>query len=203
VGWPFIQPQQFVGDESYQPKCPQTGDDILTDSEATDSEATESQPVDQGLDLTPEPVPAPATGRASRWSARNTIIVSVLVAVLAFLVFQALSNARVFFYNVDEAIELRDELGETSFRMQGNVVSEDGVDEVGALLFTVGFGGETANIRHTGDEPSDLFELGQSVVVEGHWDGDAFVSSQILVKHSEEYVEDNPDRFDPDSDDNE
>jgi len=172
----------------------------LIDNEET--EETEQDGIDPALDLTPKPVPAPNNPNSRQRSPRNFIIVSVLVVVLGFLVYQALRDARVYFYNVDEAIEQRIELESSSFRMQGNVVSEDGVDEVGAFMFTIGYGGETATVRHVGDEPSDLFELGQSVVVEGRWDQDVFVSNQILVKHSEEYVEDNPDRFDPSTESN-
>lgn len=152
-------------------------------------------PSAEGLDLTPRVGPQPV-GPKSKRSIRNLVVVSVIAAALGFVLFQALTSARVFFYNVDEAIEQRDQLGQSRIRMQGNVVSEDGVDEVGALLFTVGFGGQTAEVKHVGDEPSDLFELGEAVVVEGHWEGEVFVSRQVLVKHSEEYVEDNPKRFD-------
>ena len=56
----------------------------------------------------------------------------------------------------------------------------------------------SARPRHLGDEPSDLFGVGQKVVVDGHWDGQTFESGQILLKHSEEYVEENPDRLDYD-----
>ncbi len=148
------------------------------------------------LDLTPrEPLDGgAATVRRGR-SLRNILVMGAIVAALGFLLFQALTNARVFFYNVDEAIERREELQDQSFRMQGTVIAEDGVDTNGALLFTVAFGGAEADIRHVGDEPSNLFREGEKVVVEGRWDGDVFHSHQVLVKHSEEYVEDNPDRL--------
>ena len=148
------------------------------------------------LDLTPREPDDASGGTGGSRSVRNIAVVAVIVLVLGFVLFQALSSARVFFYNVDEAIELRDDLSDQTFRMQGTVVSEEGVDGGGALLFTVAFGGESAEVRHTGDEPSGLFEEGEKVVVEGRWEGDVFHSHQILVKHSEEYVEDNPDRVD-------
>lgn len=143
------------------------------------------------LDLTPAE-PQQTTPRS--W--RNWLIMSVFVLAAGFVLFQALSQARVFFLNVDEAIAQRESLGDETFRMQGTVVSEaeDGPD--GELLFTVSYGGEEANVRHVGDEPSDLFRLGEQVVAEGRWEGQTFESNQILVKHSEEYVEGNPDRVD-------
>ncbi len=129
---------------------------------------------------------------------RNRLIVAVIVAALAFVLYQGLTNARVFFYNVDEAIEQRTDLADRTFRMQGTVIRDDGTSETGALLFTVAYNDATADIRHIGPEPSDLFDLGEPVVVEGRWQGDVFESTQILVKHDESYVEDNPNRVDYD-----
>ncbi len=146
------------------------------------------------LDLSPRGDDAPVTPRSG--SVRNKIIGAVFVAVLAVVVFQGLRNARVFFLNVDEAIAQKTDLGERTFRMQGIVVSEEGNASDGAFLFTVAFNDATANIQHIGPEPSDLFDLGEPVVVEGRWNGDVFQSDQILVKHDESYVEDNPNRVD-------
>ena len=148
------------------------------------------------LDLTPAAVVAPP---ARRW--RNWLIMGGLALVAAVVLYQALTSARVFFLNVDEAVDRRAELGDETFRMQGTVVSEPETAASGALRFTVAFGGEEAVVRHVGDEPSNLFRFGERIVAEGHWDGEVFQSSQILVKHSEEYVEDNPDRVDYELDD--
>lgn len=145
------------------------------------------------LDLTPrdsDPQPTPS----GRRSLRNKIIGGLVGAVLIFVLYQGLTDARVFFLNVDEAIEQKSDLGERTFRMQGTVISEEGNSANGALLFTVAYNDATAPIQHVGPEPSDLFDLGEPVVVEGHWNGDVFESSQIIVKHDESYVEENPAR---------
>ncbi len=144
------------------------------------------------LDLTPQPRQPSGGGRS--W--RNWLIMGVLAVVAGFVLFQALTNARVFFLNVDEAVARRSELAEDTFRMQGTVVSEPESGTEGALLFTMAFGGEDVVVRHVGDEPSNLFKYGERVVAEGHWEGEMFESRQIVVKHSEEYVEDNPSRVD-------
>jgi cytochrome c-type biogenesis protein CcmE len=163
----------------------------LTDAPVPDTE---------GLDLTPRhPSGPPATTR--RRSVRNLIVLGVIGAALVLLLFQALTEARVFFYNVDEAVARQGELADDTFQMQGTVVELDSVDTNGALLFTLAFGDARADVRHVGDEPSTLFDLGEAVVVEGHWEGEVFVSRQILVKHSEAYIEDNPDRLDYEVDD--
>lgn len=152
------------------------------------------------LDLTPhDPDPGGSKGTRSA-SIRNFAIVGAVCLVLAFVLYQAIVSARVFFLNVDEAVAQRAELGDQTFRMQGTVVSEDGIDPVGALVFSVAFDDVTAVVRHTGDEPSNLFGIGEKVVVQGHWDGEIFQSHQVLIKHSEEYIEDNPDRLEYDVD---
>lgn len=150
---------------------------------------TSSDPAE--LDLTPSVVEAKPR---RRW--RNWAILGGLAIVAGFVLFQALTSARVFFLNVDEAVAQRAELGSEVFRLQGTVVDEPSTDLDGSLRFTVAFAGEEAEVRHVGDEPSNLFRLGQAVVAEGRWDGEEFLSSQVLVKHSEEYVEDNPNRVD-------
>jgi cytochrome c-type biogenesis protein CcmE len=126
---------------------------------------------------------------------------SVLAVVAGVVLYQALTSARVYFLNVDEAVARRAELGDDSFNLQGTVIGEPTTAPDGAMLFTITFGGENAEIRHIGDEPTDLFGVGEPVVAKGRWDGDVFVSEQVLIKHSEEYVEDYPDRVDYQVDD--
>ncbi len=148
-----------------------------------------------GIDLTPRDLGRSPTERRKRRSYRNVAVLSVLAVVLGFVLYQALTNARVFYLNVDEAVARQTELGGQTFRMQGEVMQVDGADASGALVFTMAYADTSATVRHLGDEPSDLFDVGQKVVVDGRWTGDTFESRQILLKHSEEYVENNPDRL--------
>lgn len=140
------------------------------------------------MDLSPRELPAPRRFNA------NWIVIAVLLAAGVFVMTQALNSATVFYLNVDEALEQRDDLGSETFRMQGAVVTEPATTASGAIEFEVGFNGQTTRISHVGEEPTDLFALGQSVIVEGRFVGEVFQSSQILVKHSENYVADNEDR---------
>jgi cytochrome c-type biogenesis protein CcmE len=149
------------------------------------------------LDLSPR---APGPARSGRRRARNGALVGVVVVALSFVLFQALTSARVFFYNVDEAVDRRDELTDRTFRMQGVVLSAPSRDPNGAFRFAVGYNEVQATIHHVGAEPTDLFEVGIPVVVEGRWDGAEFRSQQIFVKHSEEYIAENPQRLDYDGD---
>lgn len=146
------------------------------------------------LDLTPREFSKDVTGSGIR-SIKNWVISASLISAFGFIMFQAISSARVFFLNVDEAIAKQSDLGEQEFRMQGLVLTEAETET--GYVFVVGFGGEQALVNHVGDEPTDIFECGQNVVIEGHWvNSEYFESQQILVKHSEEYREEYPDRTD-------
>ncbi|HMQ25540.1 MAG TPA: cytochrome c maturation protein CcmE, partial [Acidimicrobiales bacterium] len=95
---------------------------------ATADEVDEDLPP---VDLTPRP--PRARGR------RRLPVIVALVAVAGALVFiavQSLGSASMFFYNADEAVANRDELGESRFRLQGTVeegsvqLADEGVEFV-------------------------------------------------------------------------
>jgi len=147
------------------------------------------------IDLTPRDI-EPVSRQRGLKSPKNWLIGSIFVGLVGFLMYQALNSARVFFLNVDEAVAQKSDLGDQNFRMQGIVLTEANPDSSN-YVFVMGFEQVQAAVSHVGDEPSDLFECGQNVVVEGRWlDSGLFESKQILVKHSEEYREDYPDRTD-------
>ena len=62
------------------------------------------------------------------------------------------------------------------------------------LTFTLASNGSSAQCHYTGGEPSALFKKGEPVVLEGHWNGDVFTSSLIMVKHDATYDAKHPDR---------
>jgi cytochrome c-type biogenesis protein CcmE len=133
-------------------------------------------------------------GRRSPWAYGALLLVT---AGLGVVVWQGLTSASLYFYNADEAVEQRSELGDRRFRLQGTVLG-DSIDADGdALAFTVAFDGARVDVHHDGDPP-ELFQAGIPVVLEGRWSdgGDVFESDAILVKHSEEYEADNGERLD-------
>ena len=143
------------------------------------------------IEQTPEPsspVPAVRNGRRRAW-----IAFALIAAALGFLVFRGLGDATVYFLTADEAVAQRGALGERRFRVEGQVVAgsvrrtEDGV------AFRIREGGETVEVDHRGDPP-ELFQPGIPVVLEGRWAGERFSSDRILVRHTEEYRAENPDR---------
>ena len=160
------------------------------------------------MDLTPASAGPQAPRRRNRAA---YVVLAVVVVAIGVVVYQALSSASLYFYNVDEAFDQRADLGEDRFRLQGLVTQRsetaDGID------FRVQYEGVCTWVTHQGDPP-DLFEVGIPVVLEGRWQGGStvakdetcdeardgaglvFASDRILVKHSEEYEAENEDRID-------
>ena len=117
----------------------------------------------------------------------------VVLGALGFLVFQGLGNATLYFRTADEAVAQRAELGDRRFRIEGDVV-DGSVRQTGDdVTFTLTKNAVEVPVRHKGDPP-ELFRPGIPVVLEGRFQGDHFSSDRIMVRHSETYVAENPER---------
>jgi cytochrome c-type biogenesis protein CcmE len=151
------------------------------------------------LDLSPRTGPDDGpTPRRRRSRGRGLLVGIVILALLGGIVtllIVQVQGSSLYYYNVDEAVAQRESLGDRDIRIQGTVVGdpvEQGNED--ALVFDLAFGGESVSVRHLGPEPPPLFEAGVPSVIEGHFaDDGSFVSERIVIKHSEEYREDNPD----------
>jgi cytochrome c-type biogenesis protein CcmE len=128
-------------------------------------------------------------GRARLW-----IVAAVVLAAIGFLVFQGLGNATLYFYQADEAVERKEELGEKRFRLEGVVVRDTVQQDGNGVEFAVVNNDVTVDVVHEGDPP-ELFQPDIPVVLEGRWDGNHFSSDRIMVRHSEEYKAENSDRL--------
>lgn len=145
------------------------------------------------MDLTPRPVEETARPRATRRRYGGAVVLALVLVGAGLVLWQGLSNATLYFCNADE-VGVRDACrGDGRFRLQGTVVDGTVRDGAGRVDFDVTYGGVTIPVRHAGDPPQ-LFQPGIPVVVEGRYDGSTFQSDRILVKHTEEYREANPDR---------
>ena len=166
----------------------------MTDLDGAENEAS---------DLTPRPARTSRSRRGRRlvpW----LITIAVTIAV-ALLIANLLGDAALFFYNADEAVERRDELGDDRFRVQGtpvdNTIVETFRDDEPVVVFSITFSGVPIDVVHVGDPP-ELFQPGVPVVLEGSWvegrppvesfdaragDGWHFASDRMLVKHDNDY----------------
>ena len=122
----------------------------------------------------------------------------VVLAALGFLVFQGLDNATVYFRTADEAVAQRDQLGDRRFRIEGDVVEGSVRQDGNDVSFILTSRSVEVPVLHKGDPP-ELFRPGIPVVLEGRFQGDHFSSDRMLVKHSETYVAENPERVTPSS----
>jgi cytochrome c-type biogenesis protein CcmE len=124
------------------------------------------------------------------------VVIALVLGALAFVATKALSDAALFFYNADEAVAKRDELGDKRFRLQGTVLGDSISETSEGVDFTVTFNGVDVAVTHKGDPP-ELFHAGEPVVLEGRWDRsvDVFASDRMLVKHDERYEEEHDDRL--------
>lgn len=154
------------------------------------------------LDLTPRTGPD-EDGRPRRSAVRALITGLVIVGLLGaigYVLVRQLGGASIYYYNVDEAVAERSDLGDQPIRIQGTVVGEpvEGDDET--IRFALAFQGASVEVRHAGTEPPPLFDAGVPSVVEGRFAPDGtFVSERIVIKHSEQYSDENPDRVEPGS----
>ena len=124
---------------------------------------------------------------------RLWLAAAVVLGALGFLVYQGLGNATLYFRTADEAVAQREELGDRRFRIEGDVVAGT-VAQVGQdVSFRIVSKSVEVPVTHRGDPP-ELFRPGIPVVLEGRFQGQGFVSDRILVKHSETYVAENPER---------
>jgi cytochrome c-type biogenesis protein CcmE len=143
------------------------------------------------VDLTPR------AGRTGKSRTAPVVVALVLVVVaLGFIAVKSLGSASMFFYNADEAVAHRDDLGDRRFRLQGTVEDGSVHQSDDSVEFVVFYGGAEVEVVHRGDPP-ELFQPNIPVVLEGNWEGDHFASDRIMVKHSEVYVEENPERLEP------
>lgn len=149
------------------------------------------------MELTPRAAPAsePVSGARRRRSPWAYGVLLVVLVALAVVVYQGLTSASLYFYNADEAVAQRADLGDKRFRLQGLVVGQPDPTDDG-IAFAVAYNDVEVDVRHQGDPP-ELFDVGIPVVLEGRWDpsGDFFASDRILVKHSEQYEAENEDRL--------
>ena len=118
---------------------------------------------------------------------------AALVAILVVLLLN-LSSSLVYFNTPTELAA--EEAGEARLRLGGQVVTGSVTETTEGVSFDVTDGRQAVRVLHVG-APQELFAEGIGVVVEGTWDGEAFHSDSMLVKHDEQYRTDDGDVYVP------
>lgn len=155
-------------------------------------------------ELTPR-APRPLRSRKAPWVAL-VIAFAVVVAVAALIV--NLVEGSLYFYNADEAVEERADIGGRRFTLQGSPIGcsivEGFSDDAPVVAFSLSFGGSSVDVVHHGD-PAELFQADVPVVLDGVWveqppvvegfsgianDGWHFSSDRMRVKHDNDYIND-------------
>jgi len=123
---------------------------------------------------------------------RNKFIIGgalILGIIIAFSV-QELQEKTIFFYTPSEILKNPSEFENQSIRI-GALVKDGSVvwnaKEIKLSFDITENGKEFIHVFYSGTKP-DLFREGQGVVVEGKMKDNKFEATQLLVKHSEEYI---------------
>jgi cytochrome c-type biogenesis protein CcmE len=149
---------------------------------------TESSP-----DAGPPPLgPTPVRDR-TRHTARYVVVGVVLVGALAFLLGEGLGSALDFYLPADQAVAQRASLGGKTFNLEGVVEPGSIHSTSSGVDFVVTSGSTHLAVYNTGSSPQ-LFQPDIPVIAVGHFDGNGFVSDQIVVKHSSTYIAQYPAR---------
>ncbi len=111
------------------------------------------------------------------------IAVAVFVAVGAWLAYSGARSSMAYYVTVGELLDRAESIKNADIRMSGKVaagsVSWDQVS--GNLEFLATDGTRSLPVRYRGVVP-DAFKPGADVVVEGRYDGQAFVAQRLFAK---------------------
>jgi cytochrome c-type biogenesis protein CcmE len=124
---------------------------------------------------------------------RYVVVGLVLVGSFVFLVAKGIGTALNFYLPANQAMAQRASLGGKTFNLEGVVepgsihATPNGVD------FVVTAGSTSLQVQNSGSPP-ELFQKNIPVIAVGHFQGSIFVSDQILVKHSSDYIAAHPGR---------
>ena len=152
----------------------------------------EAEPPDTTEQSPAAPRQAPSQPSA-RFRARYLVVGPVLVGAIAFLLFKGLSGSLDYFDTVDQAVAAKATLGSHTLRLEGLVVPGTVMRTATGVDFVAAGTRHRIQVINTGNPPQ-LFQPNIPVVVVGYFSGDTFVSNQIIVDHSAQYIEQYPGR---------
>ncbi len=141
--------------------------------------------------------PAPAVPDSQpphrRHRLRYVAVGGVLLGAFAFLLAKGLGGSLDYFDTVDQAVAHKATLGERTVRLEGVVVPGTVTRTATGVSFVAAGTRSRVQVENTGNPPQ-LFQPDVPVVVVGHFSGAVFLSDQIIVDHSAQYIEQYPQR---------
>ena len=139
--------------------------------------------------------PAPTgTAEVRSHRVRYAVVGAVLVGALVFLVVKGLGTALNFYLPADQAVAQESTLGSRTFNIEGVVQPGSVHSTPSGVDFVVTAGSTSVQVDNSGSPPQ-LFQPDIPVIAVGHFSGrSTFVSDQILVKHSANYIAAHPGR---------
>ena len=152
------------------------------------SEAVPAEP-SAGTDDPPRPA-------RPRHRLRLTLVLAVIVGAVAFLLVEGLGSSLDYFDTVQQALANKAALGTSTLRLEGTVVAGSIRPTAVGTDFLVAEGADRVPVENRGSPPG-LFQAGIPVVVVGHFASRAsttFLSNDIMVKHSSDYIAAHPGR---------
>ncbi len=136
----------------------------------------------------------PPSSRTGRRQRRRLVAVGVVLAgAFVFLLVKGLGSSLDYFETVDQALQSKAVLGTKTFRLEGLVAPGSVHRHGGGVDFVASGSDGRIDVVNTGNPP-ELFQPDIPVVVVGHFVGETFVSNQIIVDHTAQYVAKYPNR---------
>lgn len=145
------------------------------------------------IDLSPVTPPAVS----SKGGRRSLLVIAVLVLAVVALLSQGLLQNLNYFETVDQALAQKSSLGTKTLRLEGVVKRGTIVRTNTGTSFVITGSDHHAVPVDVNGTPPQLFQPNIPVVVVGHFASATslrFVGSQILVKHSANYIAAHPSR---------
>ncbi len=154
-------------------------------------------PEAEGAGAEPDDRPVPVRHRRavapSGHRVRYAVVGAVLIGAFAFLVAKGLGSALNFYLPADQAVQQEASLGSQTFNLEGVVEPGSVHSTPNGVNFVVTSGRTSVSVDNSGSPPQ-LFAPNIPVIAVGHFNAGTFVSNQIMVKHSANYIAAHPGR---------
>ncbi|MCK4177020.1 cytochrome c maturation protein CcmE [Aciditerrimonas ferrireducens] len=127
----------------------------------------------------------PRVRRRASW--RLWAVAVVLAGAAGFLLYKGIGTSLDYYVTVRQALADKTKLAGRTFRLKG-IVQPGTVHHQGDIVdFTVAEGRDRIAVENIG-EPPQLFQVGIPVIVQGTFVGSTFVSHEVIVDHTGNYL---------------